>query len=90
MTPRPTAPPPSKPTQEVCIKSLLHQVDAASHPEDCTITTCKRKHNARQHNGKLSKTDKESVRSCIDGMTRGPYAKKCRLTFDTYLLYMKT
>ena len=38
-TTKPTAPPLQKPTQEVCIKSLLHQVDAAAHPGDCTIAT---------------------------------------------------
>jgi hypothetical protein len=81
-TPKPTAPPASKPTQEVCSKNLLHQVDAIAHPGDCTIANCKRKHNAHQHNGKLSKTDKELVRSHIDGMTLGPYADKF---IDTYL-----
>ena len=84
-TTKPTAPPAPKPTQEVCIKSLLHQVDAAAHPGDCTIATCTRKHNALQNNGKLSKPDKEAVRSYIDGMTPGPYADKCKITFDTYL-----
>jgi hypothetical protein len=63
----------------------LHQVDAAAHPGDCTIATCTRKHNALQNNGKLSKPDKEAVRSYIDGMTPGPYADKCKITFDTYL-----
>ena len=84
-TTRPTAPPAAKPTQEVCIKSLLHQVDAAAHPGDCTIATCTRKNNAIQNNGKLSKPDKESVRSYIDEMTPGPYADKCKLTFDICL-----
>ena len=83
-TTKPTAPPLQKPTQEVCTKSLLHQVDAAAHPGDCTIATCTRKHNALQ-NGKLSKPDQEAVRSYIDGMTPGPYADKCKITFDTYL-----
>ena len=82
---KPTAPPAAKPPQEVCIKSLLHQVDAAAHPGDCTIAACTRKHNAIQNNGKLSKPDKESVRSYIDGMTPGPYAEKCKTTYDTYL-----
>jgi hypothetical protein len=40
VTPKPTAPSASKPTQEVCIRSLLHQIDAISHPGDCTITIC--------------------------------------------------
>ena len=84
-TTKPTAPPAQKPTQEVYIKSLLHLVDAAAHPGDCTIATCTRKHNALQNNGKLSKPDKESVRSYIDGMMPGPYADKCKITFDTYL-----
>ena len=84
-TKKPTAPPTLKPTKEVCIKRLLHQVDAAAHPGDCTIDTCTRKHNALQNNGKLSKPDKEAVRSYIDGMTPGPYADKCKITFDNYL-----
>jgi hypothetical protein len=85
-TTKPTAPPLQKPTQEVCIKSLLHQVDAAAvHPGDCTIATCTREHNALQNNGKLSKPDLEAVRSYIDGMTPDPYADKCKITFDTYL-----
>ena len=83
-TQKPTPPPTSKPAQEECIKGLLHQVDAAFHPGDCTITTFKRKHNVLKNSGKLSKTDKESVRSYIDGMTPGPYADKCKLTFDIY------
>jgi hypothetical protein len=89
-TTRPTAPPAAKPTQELCIKRLLHQVDAAAHPGDCTIATCTRKYNAIQNNGKLSKPDKESVRSYIDEMTPGPYADKCKLTFDTYLSCIST
>jgi hypothetical protein len=84
-TTKPTAPPAAKATQEVCIKSLLHQVDAVAHPGNCTIATCTRKHNAIQNNGKLSKPDKESLRSNIDGMTPGPYADKCKITFDAYL-----
>ena len=56
-----------------------------STPGDCTIATCTRKHNALQSNGKLSKPDKEAVRSYIDGMTPGPYADKCKITFDTHL-----
>jgi hypothetical protein len=82
-TQKPTPPPTSKPTQEECIKGLLHQVDAASHPGDCTYHHYF--HNVLKNSGKLSKTDKESVRSYIDGMTPGPYADKCKLTFDIYL-----
>ena len=82
---KPTAPPAAKPPQEVCIKSLLHQVDAAAHPGDCTIEACTRKHNAIQNNGKLSKPDKEFVCNYIDRMTPGPYADKCKITFDTYI-----
>ena len=84
-TTKPTAPPAQKPTHEVCIKSLLHQVDATAHPGDCTIATCTRKHNALQSNGKLSKPDKETVRRYIDGMTPCPFADKCKITFDTHL-----
>ncbi len=82
---KPTAPPAAKPTQVVCIKSHLHQVNAAAHPGDCTIATYTRKHNAIQNNGKLSKPDKESVRSYIDGRIPGPFADKRKITFDTYL-----
>jgi len=83
--PRQPAPPAPKPAPEVCIKHLLHQVDAVNHPGDCVVANCPRKHNARQQNGKLSKTDKEFVRGRIEGMTPGPYADKCKNTLDTYL-----
>ena len=82
---RQLAPQPQKPTTEVCIKHLLHQADAASHPGDCSNGNCKRNHNARLQGGKLTKTDKEFVRGHIDGMTPGPYADKCKHTLDTYL-----
>ena len=68
-----------------CTAGIKADTGSMHQKPHCTITTCKRKHNAHQHNGKLSKTDKESVRSYIDGMTPGPYAYKGKFTFDTYL-----
>ena len=63
----PTNPP------DICVRNLFHNADAALFPGSCK-PGCKRNHNPRLRNGKLTAADKAGVKASLDAMT-GKFAE---------------
>jgi hypothetical protein len=72
--PAPAVPPAQPPTtqpapnpQDICVRSLFHRADATMFPGTCK-PGCKRNHNPKLRNGKLSPTDKAAVVASLGAM----------------------
>jgi hypothetical protein len=64
----PAQAPASTPSQDICVRNLFHTAAATLFPGTCK-TGCKRNHNPRLRNGKLSAADKGAVKASLDAMT---------------------
>eukprot|EP01035_Chromulina_nebulosa_P031842 gene31842-42474_t len=66
----PTPAPPQAPAnpQDICARNLFHKADPALFQGSCK-PGCKRNHNPRLRNGKLTQPDKEAVKASLEAMT---------------------